>query len=217
MKALTLTSLALALVLASPGEAKDIIEISAGNSPVDPSPRPDFAHLKRGDLSGDVPSPEGPKRPWRALDGRRHLWTANREGSEGLPSAERPGVHRRGDSGTWSALSSPAPGLEAAKQDARQAKAQAAEYARSLAGVNSELQKAKAQRDELEAKLDHATSEAETAQSQLKDKQSYVEGMQSGLETAKQDAEQAKAQAAEHASMLASISSELEKAKAQRE
>ena len=51
MKALTLTSLALTLVLASPGEAKDIIDISAGNSSVDPRPQPDLAHLKRGDLS----------------------------------------------------------------------------------------------------------------------------------------------------------------------
>ena len=54
MKALTLTSLALALVLASPGEAKDIIDISAGNSSVDPAPQPDLANLKRGDSSGDV-------------------------------------------------------------------------------------------------------------------------------------------------------------------
>src|SRR4029078_4430446 len=218
MKALTLTSLALALVLASPGEAKDIIEISAGNSPVDPSPRPDFAHLKRGDSSGDVYLLQ------KALNDHGERLTV--DGIFGRQTARavkdfqaQNGLESTGevDSGTWSALSSPAPRLEAAKQEARQAKAQAAEYARSLAGVNSELEKAKAQRDELEAKLDQATSEAETAQSQLKDKQSYLEGMQSELKTAKQDAEQAKAQGIEHASMLASINSELKKAKAQRD
>ena len=113
MKALTLTSLALALVLASPGEAKDIIDISAGNSSVDPAPQPDLAHLKRGDSSGDVShSPEGPQRPWRALDGRRHLWAANREGGEGLPSAERPGVERRSGTQALGVLSAaPHPGL----------------------------------------------------------------------------------------------------------
>ena len=217
MKALTLTSLALALVLASPGEAKDIIDISAGNSFVDPAPQPDRAHLKRGDSGGDVSILQ------KALnDHGEHLTVDGIFGRQTEKAVKdfqaQSGLESTGevDSGTWSALSNPAPGLETAKQDAGQAKAQAAEYARSLASVNSELEKAKAQRDELQAKLDQATSEAETAQSQLKDKQSYLEGMQSELETAKQDAEQAKAQAAEHASMLASLNSELEKAKAQR-
>ena len=218
MKALTLTSLALALVLASPGEAKDIIDISAGNPSVAPAPQPDLAHLKRGDSSGDVSILQ------KALnDHGEHLTVDGIFGRQTEKAVKafqaQSGLESTGevDSGTWSALSNPARELETAKQDAGQAKAQAAEYARLLAGVNSELEKAKAQRDELQAKLDQATSEAETAQSQLKDKQSYLEGMQSELETAKQDAEQAKAQAAEHASMLASVNSELEKAKAQRD
>ena len=138
MKALTLTSLALALVLASPGEAKDIIEISAGNSPVDPSPRPDFAHLKRGDSSGDVSLLQ------KALNDHGERLTV--DGIFGRQTARavkdfqaQNGLESTGevDSGTWSALSSPAPGLEAAKQDARQAKAQAAEYASLLANLDA--------------------------------------------------------------------------------
>ena len=217
MKALTLTSLALALVLASPGDAKDITDISAGNPFVAPAPQPDRAHLKRGDSGGDVSVLQ------KALnDHGEHLTVDGIFGRQTEKAVKdfqaQSGLESTGevDSGTWSALSNPARELETAKQDAGQAKAQAAEYARWLASVNSELEKANAQRDELQTKLDQATSEAETAQSQLKDKQSYLEGMQSELETAKQDAEQAKAQAAEHASMLASINSELEKAKAQR-
>ena len=55
MKAVTFAAFALALILASPGDAKDIIDASTPSPFVAPVPHPDRPHLKRGDLGGDVP------------------------------------------------------------------------------------------------------------------------------------------------------------------
>ena len=98
--------------------------------------------------------------------------------------------------------------LEAAKQAAGQAKAQAAEIEKIFASLNSELEEANAQRSELQTKLDQA-------QAQLKDKQSQLEGAQSELEAAKHEADQAKAQAMDFAKSFASLNSALEDANAQ--
>ena len=207
----------MALILASPGDAKDITDIAAGDPIVAPAPHPDRAHLKRGDSGGDVPILQ------KALNNHGEHLTVDgifgRQTEKAVKDFQaQSGLESTGevDSGTWSVLSNPARELEIAQRAAEQAKAQATEFARLLGSVNSELEKANAQRNELQTKLDQATSEAESAQSQLKDKQSYLEGMQSELETAKQDAEQAKAKATEFARLFASVNSELEKANAQR-
>ena len=76
--------------------------------------------------------------------------------------------------------------LEAAKQAADQAKAQATEVEKRFTNLNSELEEANDQRKELQSKLDQATSESEAANSQTKEKQSELEGVQSELEAAKQ-------------------------------
>ena len=70
--------------------------------------------------------------------------------------------------------------LENAKQAADQEKAQAAQLAKWVASLNSELEKTKARRNGLQTNLDQATSEIQSAQ--LKNKQS----LQSELENAKQ-------------------------------
>jgi len=194
MKPVTFAFFALALILASPGDAKGISET-----------HPDGAHLRRGDSDGDVPILQ------KALkDHGEHLTV---DGIFG-PRTERAvkdfqaqsGLETTGevDSGTWSALAGkPAPvsnaarELETARQAADQAKAQAEELAKQVASLNSDLWTANAQRNELQIKLDLATSEAQSAQSQLKDKQSYLEGMQSELRIAKQNVEQANAKATE--------------------
>jgi chromosome segregation ATPase len=216
MKALTFASLALALILASPGDAKDNTDISADNPFV--APQPDRAPLKRGGSGGDVPILQ------KALNSQGEHLTVDgifgRQTEEAVKAfqAQR-GLESTGevDSGTWSALAAiPAPvrnperELEMAKRAQDQAEAQATELAKRVASLNSELEIANAQRNELRIKLDLAMSETESAQSRLKDKQSYLERMQSELNTPKQDAERAKAKAAE------SLSSKLEKAKAQR-
>jgi peptidoglycan hydrolase-like protein with peptidoglycan-binding domain len=54
MKAVTFAAFALALILASPGDAKDIIDASTSSPFVAPVPQPDRPHLKRGDSGGDV-------------------------------------------------------------------------------------------------------------------------------------------------------------------
>jgi peptidoglycan hydrolase-like protein with peptidoglycan-binding domain len=225
MKAVTFASIALALILASPGDAKDIIDISAGNPFVAPAPHPDRAHLKPGDSGGDVPilqkalNNHGQHLTVDGIFGR-HTEKAVKDFQAGS------GLETTGevDSGTWSALAAipapvrnPARELEIAKQAAEEPKAQAMELAKQVASLNSELGTANAQRNELQIKLDLATSEAESAQSQLKDKQTYLEGMQSELENAKRVADQAKAQATELAKRAASLDSELKKANAQRD
>jgi peptidoglycan hydrolase-like protein with peptidoglycan-binding domain len=187
MKAVTFASIALALILASPGDAKDIIDISAGNPFVAPAPHPDRAHLKPGDSGGDVPilqkalNNHGQHLTVDGIFGR-HTEKAVKDFQAGS------GLETTGevDSGTWSALAAipapvrnPARELEIAKQAAEEPKAQAMELAKQVASLNSELGTANAQRNELQIKLDLATSEAESAQSQLKDKQTYLEGMQS--------------------------------------
>ena len=221
MKAVTSISFALVLILASPGDAKDIVDISAGNPVVAPAPHPYRAHLKRGDSGGDVPILQ------KALNNYGEQLTVDgiygRHTEKAVKDFQaRSGLETTGevDSGTWSALaakpapvSNPARELEIAKQAAEEAKAQAVELAKQVASLNSELGTANAQRNELQIKLDLATSEAESAQSQLKDKQTYLEGMQSELETAKQDAEQAKAKATEFARLFASVNSQLENSK----
>ena len=207
----------MALILASPGDAKDITDISAGDPIVAPAPHPDRAHLKRGDSGGDVPILQ------KALNNHGEHLTVDgvfgRQTEKAVKDFQaQSGLELTGevDSGTWSVLSNPARDLEIAQRAAEQAKAQATEFARLLGSVNSELEKANAQRNELQTKLDQATSEAKSAQSQLKDKQSRLEGMQRELETAKQAADRAKAQATDLAKRVASLNSELEKANAQR-
>jgi peptidoglycan hydrolase-like protein with peptidoglycan-binding domain len=216
MKPLTLASLALALILASPGDAKDNTDISANNPSV--APQPDRPPLKRGDSGGDVPILQ------KALNNHgEHLRVDGIFGRQTEKAVKafqaQSGLESTGevDSGTWSALtaqpapvSNPARELETAREAADQAKAQAEELAKRVASLNSELGIANAQRNELRIKLDLAMSEAESAQSQLKDKQSYLERLQSELDTAKQDAERAKVKATK------SLNSELEKGKAQR-
>ena len=205
MKAVTVAAFALALILASPGDAKDIIDASTPSPFVAPVPHPDRPHLKRGDSGGDVPILQ------KALNSHGERLMV--DGVFGLRTERavkdfqvQSGLETTGevDSGTWGALvtkparvSNPARELETARQTADLAKAQAEELAKQVARLYSELGIANAQRNELQIKLDLATSEAESAQSQLKDAQSYLEGMQSELKTAKQDAEQAKAKATE--------------------
>ena len=205
MKAVTSVSFALALILASPADAKDIIDASTPSLFVAPVPHPDRPHLKRGDSGGDVPILQ------KALNSHGERLTV--DGIFGLRTERavkdfqaQSGLETTGevDFGTWSALatkpargSNPAGELETAQKAADQAKAQAQELAKQVASLNSELGIANAQRNELQIKLDLATSEAKSSQSQLEDKQSHLEGMQSELKTAKQDAEQAKAKAME--------------------
>jgi len=55
MKAVTFAAFALALISASPGDAKDIIDASTPSPFVAPVAQPDRPHLKRGDSGGDVP------------------------------------------------------------------------------------------------------------------------------------------------------------------
>ena len=216
MKALTLTSLVMALVLASPGEAKDSTDISPGTPLVAPVPRPDRARLKRNDSGGDVPILQ------RALNNHGERLTVDgifgRQTEKAVKDFQaQSGLESTGvvDSGTWSALAAkPAPAsdpaLDLAKRDAEAAKAQAMELAKQVDSLNSELGTANAQRNELRIKLDLATSKSDSTQSQLKDKQASLEEMQSELETAKQDAEQANAKATEFAKLVASLNSELE-------
>jgi hypothetical protein len=218
MKAVTFAAFALALILASPGDAKDVTDASTPSPFVVPVPQPDRPHLKRGDSGGDVPILQ------KALNS--HGERLRVDGVFGLRTEKavkdfqvESGLETTGevDSGTWGALvtkparvSNPAGELDTARQAADQAKAQAEELAKQVARLYSELGIANAQRNELHIKLDLATSEAESAQSQLEDAQSRLEGMQSELKIAKQDAAQAKATA------TASLTSELGIANAQR-
>ena len=218
MKAVTFAALALALISASPGDAKDIIDASTPRPFVAPAAQPDRPHLKRGDSGGDVSILQ------KALNSHGERLTV--DGIFG-PHTERAvkdfqaqsGLVTTGevDSGTWGALGTEPPRvgnptgeLDTARQAADRAKAQAEELAKQVASLTSELGIANAQRNELQIKLDLATSEAESAKSQLKDKQSDLEGMQSELKIAKQDAAQAKAKATE------GLTSELGNANAQR-
>jgi Putative peptidoglycan binding domain len=165
MKAVTFASIALALILASPGDAKDIIDISAGNPFVAPAPHPDRAHLKPGDSGGDVPilqkalNNHGQHLTVDGIFGR-HTEKAVKDFQAGS------GLETTGevDSGTWSALAAkPAPvsnPARVAKQAAEEAKAQAMELAKQVASLNSELEKTNAQRNELQTKLDHPESAA---------------------------------------------------------
>ena len=165
MKALTLTSLVMALVLASPGEAKDSTDISPGTPLVAPVPRPDRARLKRNDSGGDVPILQ------RALNNHGERLTVDgifgRQTEKAVKDFQaQSGLESTGvvDSGTWSALAAkPAPAsdpaLDLAKRDAEAAKAQAMELAKQVDSLNSELGTANAQRNELRIKLDLATSE----------------------------------------------------------
>jgi tetratricopeptide (TPR) repeat protein len=220
MKAVTFAAFALALILASPGDAKDIIDASTPSPFVAPVAQPDRPHLKRGDSGGDVPILQ------KALNSHGERLTV--DGFFG-PHTERAvkdfqaqsGLVTTGevDSGTWGALATEPPRvgnptgeLDTARQAADRAKAQAEMLAKQVASLTSELGIANAQRNELQIKLDLARSEAESAKSQLKDKQSDLEGMQSELKIAKQDAAQAKATA----TATASLTSELGIANAQR-
>jgi tetratricopeptide (TPR) repeat protein len=218
MRAVTFAAFALALSLASPGDAKDIIDLSTPSPFVAPVPQPDRPQLKRGDSGGDVPilqkalNNHGERLMVDGIFGP-HTETAVKE------FQAQSGLETTGevDSGTWGALATEPPRvgnptgeLETARQAADQAKAQAEGLAKQVASLTSELGIANAQRNELQIKLDLATSEAESAKSQLKDKQSDLEGMQSELKTAKQDAAQAKAKATE------GLTSELGIANAQR-
>ena len=65
--------------------------------------------------------------------------------------------------------------LANAKQVADQATAQAAELAKRVASLDSELGNANAQSNELQTKLGQATSELKSAQIQLEDKRSRLE------------------------------------------
>ena len=169
MKAVTFAAFALALILASPGDAKDIIDVSTPSPFVAPVPHPDRPQLKRGDSGGDVPILQ------KALN--NHGERLMVDGIFG-PHTERAvkdfqaqsGLETTGevDSGTWGALATepprvgnPAGELETARQAADQAKAQAEELAKQVASLTSELGIANAQRNELQIKLDLATSEAE--------------------------------------------------------
>jgi peptidoglycan hydrolase-like protein with peptidoglycan-binding domain len=224
MRALTLNSLVTALILASPGEAKDIIDIFADHSVVAPAPKPGRAHLKRGDSGGDVPALQ------KALN--NHGEDVTVDGIFGLQTEKalkdfqaQSGLESTGkvDSGTWRALAAkparvgnPARDLEIAKRAADQAKAQALALGRRVASLNSELKKANAQLEELQIKFNKSTSEAESAQAQLKGEHSYLQVMQAELETAKQAAKQAKAKEAEVTGSFDSLNAELEKANAER-
>jgi len=218
MRAVTFAAFALALSLASPGDAKDSVDLSTPSPFVAPVPQPDRPHLKRGDSGGDVPILQ------KALNSHGERLMV--DGIFG-PHTERAvkdfqaqsGLETTGevDSGTWGALvtephrvSNPAGELETARPAADQAKAQAETLSKQVESLTSELGIANAQRNELQIKLDLATAEAESAQSQLKEKQSDLKGMQSELKTAEQDAAQAKAKATE------SLNSELGIANAQR-
>ena len=182
MKALTLTSLAMALILASPGDAKDITDISAGDPIVAPAPHPDRAHLKRGDSGGDVPILQ------KALNNHgEHLTVDGIFGRQTEKAVKDFQAQRslestgEADSGTWIALAAtPAPvrnstqELEFAQRAADQAKAQARELARRVVTLSSQLENANAQLDELQTELERTTAEAEAeaAQAQLKGKRS---------------------------------------------
>ena len=173
----------MALILASPGDAKDITDISAGNPIVAPAPHPDRAHLKRGDSGGDVPILQ------KALNNHGEHLTVDgifgRQTEKAVKDFQaQSGLESTGevDSGTWSALaalpapvSNPARELEIAQRAADQAKAQARGLARRVVSLSSQLEKANAQLDELQTKLEQTTSEAEAAQSQLKGKQSDLD------------------------------------------
>ena len=141
MKALTSVSFALALIFASPGEAKDINDASAPSPLVAPVPHPDRPQLKRGDSGGDVPILQ------KALN--NHGERLMVDGIFGLRTERavkhfqaQSGLETTGevDSGTWGALvteparvSNPARELETARQAADQAKAQAEEPAKQVA------------------------------------------------------------------------------------
>ena len=123
MKAVTSVSFVLALILASPGDAKDIIDASTPSLVVAPLPHPDRPHLKRGDLGGDVPILQ------KALN--NHVKRLTVDGIFGLRTERavkdfqaESGLETTGevDSGTWSALatkpasgSNPAGELETAR------------------------------------------------------------------------------------------------------
>ncbi len=230
MKAGALACTALALILASPGDAKDSIDITAGDPVVAPTPHPDRVRLKRNDSGGDVLMLQ------KALNNHGEHVTADgifgRHTEKAVKGFQaRSGLATTGevDSGTWRALaanpvpvSDPAHELELAQQDAEAARtqaeaarAQAIEFATSFVSLSLQLEQANAQRNELQTKLDQVTSEVESAQTQLNDKQSDLAALQSQLETAKQDVEQANARATEFSRLFASLNAELEKAKAQ--
>ena len=174
MKAVTSASFALALILAAPGDAKDI-SLPARNPLVAPAPHPDRAHLKPGDSGGDVSVLQ------KALNNHGEHLTV--DGIFGLNTERavrafqgQSGLETTGevDSGTWSALSNPERELEIAQRAAEETKAQATEFARLLGSVNSKLEKANAQRNELQTKLEQATSHTTAAPSHLEDKQTLV-------------------------------------------
>ena len=213
MKALTLASLTIVLVLVSPVGAQD----GTSSPVVAPEPHPDRAHVKRGDSGGNVPILQ------KALNSHGERLTVDgvfgRRTEQAVKDFQaRSGLETTGqvDSSTWSALGNPSLESQTDKQAVDEAKAQAIELSNKVAGLNSELGIANTQRNELKIKLDMANSELESAQSQLKDKQSFLEGVQSELQNAKRDADQAKAEATELGSSLAGARSEIEKAKAQR-
>ena len=145
MKALTLTSLAMALILASPGDAKDITDISAGDPIVAPAQHPDRAHLKRGDSGGDVPILQ------KALNNHGEHLTVDgifgRQTEKAVKDFQaQSGLESTGevDSGTRSALaaqpapvSNPARELEIAQRATDQAKAQARGPARRVVSLSS--------------------------------------------------------------------------------
>ena len=101
----------MALILASPGDAKDITDISAGDPIVAPAPHPDRAHLKRGDSGGDVPILQ------KALNNHGEHLTVDgifgRQTEKAVKDFQaQSGLESTGevDSGTWSALAAqPAP------------------------------------------------------------------------------------------------------------
>jgi tetratricopeptide (TPR) repeat protein len=223
MKAWAFACTALALILASSGNAKDMIDVSPGDPVVAPTPHPDRVRLKRADSGGDVLMLQ------KALNSHGEHVTVDgifgRHTEKAVKGFQaRSGLQTTGevDSGTWSALAAkpapdgdPARELELAKQAVEAETAQAIEFATSFVGLSLKLEQANAQRNELQTKLDQAAAEAESAQTQLKDNQSDLAALQSQLETAKQDVEQANARATEFSRLFASLNAELEKAKAQ--
>src|SRR5262245_59903482 len=142
MKAVTFASFALALILASPGDANDIRDISSRNSSrnlfAPPAPHLDRAHVKRGDSGGDVSILQ------KALNNHgEHLkidGVFGRRTEKAVKDFQaRSGLETTGqvDSGTWSALRNPLLESETDKQAVSEVKAQATEIASQIASLNS--------------------------------------------------------------------------------
>jgi len=225
-KASTFVAFALALMLASPGDAKDVANPSVPNPLIASASNPNRAHLKRGDSGGDVSFLQNAINNHGGhlmVDGifGRHTEKAvkNFQAQSGLETTGEV------DSPTWNALAGyPVQGLETAKQAAEEAIAPAVELAKQIARLNSELDEANTQRAELQAKLDQATSELESAKQVAEDAnvqraelQAKLDQATSELESAKEAAKEANAQRAELQAKLDQATSEPESAKQEAE